>query len=105
MNDSNSDYGMGNLASVQKAFLYQLRVCITNDKQVHKCFRCFAWSEAYAPAMEALKVKDLMLLKDIVNRNKPFLGIFLGMQYFSTDLKKDLRMGSLLMGLGLFPVA
>ena len=76
------DYGMGNLASVQKAFSYiNYESCITNDKQVlaNASGVVLPGVGAYAPAMEALKSQGLdVVLKDIVNQNKPFLGICLG---------------------------
>ena len=101
------DYGMGNLASVQKAFSYiNYESCITNDKQVlaNASGVVLPGVGAYAPAMEALKSQGLdVVLKDIVNQNKPFLGICLGMQLLFDGSEEGSEDGELIDGLGIIP--
>lgn len=76
------DYGMGNLASVKKAFAYiGAEAVITDDKTVLKSCDGLALPGvgAFADAMENLNQKGLAsLIKEA--QNTPLLGICLGMQ-------------------------
>ena len=78
------DYGMGNLRSVQKALEKgKAQTVITDNKDI------IAKAEkivlpgvgAIQPAMEKLAHLNLIsVIEDAIKRNKPFLGICLGMQ-------------------------
>lgn len=76
------DYGMGNLASVKKAFAYiGAEAIVTDDKSDLKCCDALVLPGvgAFADAMENLKKKGLVSLIEEAE-NTPFLGICLGMQ-------------------------
>jgi glutamine amidotransferase len=79
------DYGMGNVASVQKAFLsIGISAIITRDKSEieNSKFIVLPGVGAFKQGMENLKKYNLVevLNNEILNKNKPFLGICLGMQ-------------------------
>ena len=76
------DYGMGNLASVKKAFAYiGAEAVVTDDKTVLKSCDGLVLPGvgAFADAMENLKNKGLVTLIEEA-QNTPLLGICLGMQ-------------------------
>ena len=83
------DYGMGNLRSVQKAFeLYYSKVRIsssfedilTSDKIV------LPGVGAFGVAMQELKKRGLTdAILDSIKKNKPFLGICLGLQLLFSE--------------------
>ncbi|MBC8473327.1 MAG: imidazole glycerol phosphate synthase subunit HisH, partial [Candidatus Omnitrophica bacterium] len=83
------DYGMGNLRSVQKAFeLYCSKVRIsssyedilTSDKIV------LPGVGSFGVAMQELKKRRLTdAILDSVNKEKPFLGICLGLQLLFSE--------------------
>jgi len=78
------DYGMGNLRSVQKALEKGgAQTVITNDPvkiaQADKIV--LPGVGAIAPAMEKLnQLKLVPIIEDAIKKDKPFLGICLGMQ-------------------------
>lgn len=78
------DYGMGNLRSVQKAFEFLgYEAEITDDpdrvRSAHKVV--LPGVGAFADAMEALRGSGMIpVINETVDREKPFLGICLGMQ-------------------------
>jgi glutamine amidotransferase len=79
------DYGMGNVASVQKALNFlNIRSVITNEHSVIKdsSIILLPGVGSFAQGMENLKKRNLVdLLTEEVNiKQKPFLGICLGMQ-------------------------
>jgi imidazole glycerol-phosphate synthase subunit HisH len=78
------DYGVGNIASVQKAFEFiGHSVLVTTDRQaiVDAEFLVVPGQGACAQAMAQLKKLDLIgPIKDHVLANRPFLGICLGFQ-------------------------
>jgi glutamine amidotransferase len=79
------DYGMGNVASVQKALNYlQLKSVITDDHQLisDSDFIILPGVGSFKQGMNNLKEKKLdQLLTDLViNKERRFLGICLGMQ-------------------------
>lgn len=83
------DYGMGNLRSVQKALeSIGEEAIITSDKeQISKSEGIILPGVgAFPDAMENLKRSGLdEALKDVVNKNKPVLGICLGMQLLFSE--------------------
>jgi imidazole glycerol-phosphate synthase subunit HisH len=87
------DYGMGNVASVQKA-LHFLKI----DSKVTSNFEEINNSEyiilpgvgSFRQAMENLEKRELVsFLKDKVEEGKPFLGICLGMQLLAERGHED----------------
>ncbi len=78
------DYDAGNLKSVEKALLHIGESCIvTRDrKEILQADKVILPGVgAYGDAMENLKKFDLVdVIKETVARNKPFLGICLGLQ-------------------------
>ncbi len=79
------DYGLGNLASVQKSLNYLgIKNTITNN--VHTINKSSSillpGVGSYAQGMKNLKEKklDLILKKEVIDNKKKFLGICLGMQ-------------------------
>lgn len=78
------DYGMGNLRSVEKAFLYLgSNAFITNNEKKIKLADKLVLPGvgAFAKAVENLKKCNLFnLIKDEVTQGKPLLGICLGLQ-------------------------
>ena len=87
------DYGMGNLRSVQKAFeLFcpkvrvssSVRDILDSDKIV------LPGVGAFGKAMEELQKKGLiMAIKDALGRERPFLGICLGLQLLFSESEED----------------
>lgn len=78
------DYGMGNIHSVAKAVaLFAAVPVITNKKsEIDSCEKIvLPGVGAFDDAVAELEKQDLIsVIKDQVNRKKPFLGICLGMQ-------------------------
>ncbi|MCT8976958.1 imidazole glycerol phosphate synthase subunit HisH [Clostridium sp. CX1] len=78
------DYGMGNLRSVEKALEYiGEQVVITSDREeIEKSTGIILPGVgAFPDAIENLKSRELdMALRTAVDKNKPMLGICLGMQ-------------------------
>ncbi|MCQ2482568.1 MAG: imidazole glycerol phosphate synthase subunit HisH [Clostridia bacterium] len=78
------DYGMGNLASVQKALTYlKAPSVITSDIELIKCADALILPGvgAFIPAMKALNKSGLgEAVKEFAASGKPVMGICLGMQ-------------------------
>lgn len=78
------DYGMGNLRSVQKAFEnVGAEACVTQDPETirNSLKVVLPGVGAMRPAMKRLQELNLIdPLKEVVEQNKPFLGICLGFQ-------------------------
>lgn len=78
------DYGMGNLRSVEKAFQFLgFDACISDDinflQRADKIV--LPGVGAFAEAIATVKKKEFdKVIKEQVNKRKPFLGICLGMQ-------------------------
>lgn len=78
------DYGMGNLRSVEKAFQFLgFDACISDDinflQRADKIV--LPGVGAFADAIATVKKKEFdKVIKEQVNKGKPFLGICLGMQ-------------------------
>ena len=81
------DYGMGNLRSVAKAFSHvapDQRVLITSDaKEIRDANRVVLPGQAAMPeSMAALNASGLREVLNRVSREKPFLGVCLGLHMF-----------------------
>ena len=79
------DYGMGNLASVQKALTFlNKESVITNDPGVIEDASCILLPGvgSFEQGMANLKEYNLVeiLNREVIEKRKPFLGICLGMQ-------------------------
>ena len=79
------DYGMGNVRSVQKALEYVApndQCLLTNDSQIiNDSDRVvFPGQGAMGSCMRALQENDLIEIIKIASKEKPFLGICLGLQ-------------------------
>lgn len=79
------DYGMGNVASVQKALNFLgVKSVITSDHDAirHSSVILLPGVGSFAQGMANLQERDLvsLLTDEVVNKQKPFLGICLGMQ-------------------------
>ncbi len=79
------DYGMGNVRSVQKALEYVApndHCLLTNDSQkINDSDRVvFPGQGAMGACMSALQENDLIEVIKIASKEKPFLGICLGLQ-------------------------
>jgi len=79
------DYGMGNVRSVQKALEYvapNYHCLLTNDSQIiNDSDRVvFPGQGAMGACMSALQENDLIEVIKIASKEKPFLGICLGLQ-------------------------
>jgi len=79
------DYGMGNVRSVQKAleFVAPNDQCIlTNDSKIIKDSDrvVFPGQGAMGACMEALQKNGLIEVIKVASKEKPFLGICLGLQ-------------------------
>jgi imidazole glycerol-phosphate synthase subunit HisH len=79
------DYGMGNVASVQKALNFlKISNIITNKPEEIKNSSSIILPGvgAFSQGMQNLKAKqlDILLTDEVINKKKPFLGICLGMQ-------------------------
>ncbi len=83
------DYGMGNLASVEKAFqMIGAPAVITGDPdQIAKADRVvLPGVGAFGAAMENLRTSGMdQAVTEAVRAGKPFIGICLGMQLLFTD--------------------
>lgn len=97
------DYGMGNLRSVQKAFEYVgAKALITSDiKVIEKADKLvLPGVGAFKDAMTALKDKGLdRVIVDEISKDKPFMGICLGMQILLETSYED----GVYKGLGIIP--
>jgi len=79
------DYGMGNLASVQKALTFlNIDSLITNDEHLIKQAKCILLPGvgSFEQGMKNLKALNFIevLNQEVIKNKKPFLGICLGMQ-------------------------
>lgn len=79
------DYGMGNVASVQKALNFlNVKSIITSEHSVIKdsSIILLPGVGSFAQGMENLKERNLvdLLTEEVMIKQKPFLGICLGMQ-------------------------
>lgn len=79
------DYGMGNVASVQKALNFlNVESCITNDREKIEASKhiILPGVGSFLQGMENLKKQglDQLLTEQVIEKKKPFLGICLGMQ-------------------------
>jgi glutamine amidotransferase len=79
------DYGMGNVASVQKALSFlNIKSVITNEHSVIKDSSVILLPGvgSFAQGMENLNERNLvdLLSEEVMKKQKPFLGICLGMQ-------------------------
>lgn len=79
------DYGMGNLASVQKALNFlNIKSIITNEHSLIKgsSIILLPGVGSFAQGMENLNERNLvdLLTEEVMVKKKPFLGICLGMQ-------------------------
>lgn len=79
------DYGMGNVASVQKALNFlQLKSVITDDHAILSAAKCVVLPGvgSFKQGMTNLKEKklDQLLTELVIGQKKEFLGICLGMQ-------------------------
>jgi len=97
------DYGVGNLASVQKAFHFiGSEAVITNDRDLilDSDGVVLPGVGAYLDAMESLKKAGMVdLVKKMIEDGKPFLGICLGMQLLFEYSEEG---GDRVPGLGVF---
>lgn len=83
------DYGMGNVASVQKSLNFlNIESLISNDKaEIEKAkFILLPGVGSFKQGMENIKKAGLIdiLNQEVQERKKPFLGICLGMQLIAT---------------------
>jgi len=88
------DYGMGNLHSIEKALQHadpEVDVQITSDEVViRQADRIvFPGVGAIRDCMLALQESGLSAVVQEVSKNKPFLGICLGMQALLTDSEEN----------------
>jgi glutamine amidotransferase len=79
------DYGMGNLASVQKAlnFLGTKSVITSDSEEIGSCDRIILPGVgSFSQAMKNLQERglDKLLTEEVITKGKKFLGICLGMQ-------------------------
>ncbi|MDP8266702.1 MAG: imidazole glycerol phosphate synthase subunit HisH [Candidatus Aceula meridiana] len=78
------DYGMGNLRSVQKALeRVGASATVTDDPELIKTAEKIVLPGvgAIRPAMEKLQALEMIpVIKKVIGKNKPFLGICLGLQ-------------------------
>ena len=84
------DYGMGNVASVQKALNFlNIKSVITNERSVIKdsSIILLPGVGSFAQGMENLNERNLvdLLTEEVKIKQKPFLGICLGMQLIMED--------------------
>ena len=98
------DYGMGNLRSVAKAFSHvapDQHVLITSDAQeIANAERVVLPGQAAMPeSMAALNASGLRDVLNQVSREKPFLGVCLGLQmFFETSEEGALGVGTPALG-------
>jgi len=87
------DYGMGNLRSVAKAIEHvtDQRVIVTSDAdEIRKADRIvFPGQGAIGDAMRHMQERDLVDVLHEVVKQKPFLGICLGLQALMTHSDED----------------
>ena len=87
------DYGMGNLRSVAKAIEHvaETKVIVTSDAvKIQQADRVvFPGQGAIGSAMEHMRERDLVEVLHKVAREKPFLGICLGLQALMTHSDED----------------
>jgi len=97
------DYGVGNLRSVEKAFEYiGCDTVITSDRKtiLQADAVVLPGVGAFADAMENLGKADMIeVVKEVVSKNTPFLGICLGMQLLFDYSEEG---GENVKGLGIF---
>lgn len=97
------DYGIGNILSVQRAFEYcGAQVMTTDDPQTIKNadFLVLPGVGAFADGMRGLSERGLiMAILEFVSKERPFLGICLGMQMMLGESEEF----GLHEGLGLIP--
>lgn len=79
------DYGMGNVASVQKALNYlNIKSTITHDEKTIRDARYIVLPGvgSFGQGMMNLRERklDVLLTEEVIEKKKPFLGICLGMQ-------------------------
>ncbi|MFM1771001.1 MAG: imidazole glycerol phosphate synthase subunit HisH [Bacteroidota bacterium] len=79
------DYGMGNIASVQKALNFlNIKNIVTNDQNIIKSSSAILLPGVGSFAQGMLNLKELnlvdLLTEEVVIKQKPFFGICLGMQ-------------------------
>jgi len=100
------DYGVGNLRSVEKAFHFiGSEAVVTSDKEMILKAGAVVLPGvgAFADAMDHLnKAGMIEVVKEIIDENKPFLGICLGMQLLFDYSDEG---GERVEGLGIFPGA
>ena len=93
------DYGMGNLRSVQKAFeLFYSKVKVTSSfKDILASNKVILPGVgAFGKAMEELKKRDLInVVRDIIEKGTPFLGICLGFQLLFSESEEGGRIKGL----------
>jgi len=92
------DYGMGNIHSVAKAVsLFGANPIITNKKSdINSCDKIvLPGVGAFDDAMLELEKQDLaVVIKEQINRKKPFLGICLGLQLlFESSQEAEVKRG------------
>jgi len=100
------DYGMGNLASVQKAFQFiGAEAAISDDPAVARSAEALVLPGvgAISDAVAALKARGMdRAVRSFVEEDRPFLGICLGMQMLFEESEEG-REGGRVRGLGLLP--
>lgn len=85
------DYGMGNVRSIKNAILHigDFQIDVTADPEVIRAADCLLLPGvgAYPDAIKNLKEKNLISLlnEQVLEKNKPVLGICLGMQLLFTS--------------------
>ena len=102
------DYGMGNLASVCKAFEYiGEQVVITSDKNVinNASALVLPGVGAISDAMNKLNLMDIpCCIENFIDSGRPFFGICLGMQMlFETSSEGKTSEDGNIKGLGILP--
>ena len=87
------DYGMGNLRSVQKAFeLFHSKVRVSSSfKDILAADKVILPGVgAFGKAMEELEKRSLInVIKEIIEKGKPFLGICLGYQLLFSESEES----------------
>lgn len=102
------DYKSGNLASVKKALSYlnEESVITSDPKTISSASGVILPGVgAFAPAMENLEASGLIpVIKDVIEKGTPFLGICLGMQLLLDGSEEGTAPGEPLnKGLGIIP--
>lgn len=87
------DYGAGNIRSVEKAFSYLgfPAICTDDPKEILNSERVILPGDgSFGYAMDSLKNTNLIpVIKEVVCRNIPFLGICLGYQLLFDGSEED----------------